>query len=332
MLVKPWYINSVPNNIYNNIALGDSTLTNPMQYYNDLVLRNKIVTTVLASETTGMVSSVLIDYKYLVNISNVIYNKLLAMPEVLNNIESVIITYLQQLDGLGPLIEYFYNNGKKLNIITPLQPVFMLNLQNEFLSNYYDNGQPMFTINWVSVVNSSILESMNDLVPEGNTTSLDGFIDNTNNRLGSFMMPYTFYNGNNLIKIYYELVDTVYFTYVLHVYKFSLKSYEPVIHTIYITHNEVDSNIENIIEQYPLPSNVDMYNDTFAVFYSSITGPEQYNSNVTVLLNQQMLNNFSVEYPPWKEPQFLEKYRNTYRDFIYISYQLNDESNLVLTP
>ena len=101
-------------------------------------------------------------------------------------------------------------------------------------------------------------------------------------------------------------------------------------HTIYITHNEIDANLENVISQYPLQSNLSSTKNTFAVFYSSVTGVEQYSQNATVVLNQQMLNNFVVENPPWTEPQFFEKYRNTYDEFICISYQTTDESNLIL--
>lgn len=326
-LVKPWYLNNVPYNTYNTNNVVEP-LSNPIQFYNDLVYRNKIVTTILASDTSGIVSSVLIDYKYLVNISTNIYNKLLTMPDVLNNIESVVITYLQQLDGLGSLIEYFYSKGKKLNIITPLQPVFMLNLQNTVLYQYYANNKPMFTVNWVSTVNSETLISLDNFLTNNTLQSLEYFGEEYT--VGSYNMPYTFYNGTGMLKIYFELVDTVYFTYILHVYKFSLKPYEPVVHTIYITHNEIDANLENVISQYPLQSNLSSTKNTFAVFYSSVTGVEQYSQNATVVLNQQMLNNFVVENPPWTEPQFFEKYRNTYDEFICISYQTTDESNLIL--
>lgn len=329
-LIKPWYINDVPYNFYNE-TIPRIKLINPIQFYNDLVYRNKIVTTIITPETSGMVSSILIDYKYLVNISTSVYNKLIAMPEVLNNIESVVITYLQQLDGLGNLIEYFYNQGKKLNIITPLQPVFMLNLYNQVLYQYYNNNEPMFTINWVSTVDTNTLLTLDNFITS-NTVSLNNFINNPLYTIGGYNMPFTFYNGNGLLKMYFELVDTIYFTYVLHVYKFSLKTYEPIVHTIYITHNEIDVDVEDIISQYPFlnESNVNNTNDTFAVFYSSLTGVEQYNQNVTVVLNSQSLNNFTLEYPPWTEPQFIEKYRNTYDEFTCVTYQTSDNSNLVL--
>ena len=329
MIIEPFYKNNIPNNIYNN--LNNNKILNPLQFYNDLVYRNKLSTTIISPNSDGSINCLLIDYKYLINTSNEVVNNLINnLPNVLNRIESVIITYLEDLNGLGNLIEYFYNNGKKLNIIIPLQPVFMLNFYNEFLINYYDNnGIPMFTINWISIVNSNILENLNSDI-NTNPTSIFNFIDNQNYDLGNYDMPYTFYDGKQLIKFYFELVDTVYFTYILHVYKFAIKNYQPVIHSIYIYHNENDTNLINIINNYISKNNIN--NNTFLIFFSydiEQNNIDLYPQNFVVGLNSNMLNSFKPQ--QYEETQFIPQYRHTYQPYQYVTYQVNENTEYILT-
>ena len=219
--------------------------------------------------------------------------------------------------------------GKKLNIIIPLQPVFMLNFYNEFLINYYDNGIPMFTINWISIVNSNILENLNSDI-NTNPTSIFNFIDNQNYDLGNYDMPYTFYDGKQLIKFYFELVDTVYFTYILHVYKFAIKNYQPIIHSIYICHNENDTNLINLINNYISKNNIN--NNAFLIFYSydiEQINIDLYPQNFVVGLNSNMLNSFKPQ--QYEEPQFIAQYRHTYQPYQYVTYQVNENTEYILT-
>ncbi|MGB9674507.1 MAG: hypothetical protein ACPLX8_00075 [Nanopusillaceae archaeon] len=339
MIISNWYTNNVDNNPYNNIPLNSTSfLTNPLHYENTLIFRNKLVTTILPNSTDGLVNSYLVNYEYLINVPEVDLNILIENFDPLNTLKGVIVTKLDNLVGLGNLIDYFYQNGQLLNIIIPLHPVFLMNFDDSFLKSYYQNSDSMFTINWISVIDPPTLLNLIPNVTLQNPNAMFPFItdnypllpDGSNNVLGSYNMPFNFFRADKHTYFYYELIDTIPFTYVVHCFVFSLNFRDPVLHSIYITWGENDPIITEFINSYPYKSfDPDIVDNRTIVFYSGTN--TEYNTNVTISVDEDTFRSAKPFFPKYDQSPYYVYYgRNMYNNYIQILTRINSFTDYTL--
>ncbi len=330
MLIDTWYKNDSINNPYLKYQ-NTFSVNNPIHYYNDLCFRNRLSVTAFGSEPSGIVSTFLINKEYLLNITEVIYNNIINYPNIIQNITSVIINTDTDYTSLVNFVLYMYNNYNiKMNIIIPWNPVFLFtNFKDLVLSNLYVNGEPIYTLSYIPTMDHNLLIEMDQYVLNNNPNAMIEFSSTTPKYyIGYYNNPVTQIRLNKYTIAYYELIDTVPFTYALHIYLFSINPNDPVIHAIFLTHGEQD-NIENdLIQSYPYQGFLnDEVNAKTVVIYSGLT-QNLYNTDDVILMNQNTLNTFETKLYDSTYESFYSRLK--YFNYIQFLYKNNSQYSLTL--